>query len=346
MSRSFIPVAQVPRKRSALLVAGMIASLVLPAHGARLKPEAVAAFDRYIGATEELMANDLREGRFLVVDHLPEATRQETYTRLRQGQIYIQQLHTQPEVQAPGGLIHHWVGVTFIPGASLAQTVAVLEDYDNHKNVYTPYVRQSKLLERNGNQFKVYLQLYRKSLVTAVVDANFDIQYTLLGATRVMGKSYSTRITEVANPGKSDEHELPVGNDHGYIWRLYSYWRVEEKDSGVYIQVESVGLSRSVPWLFAWLVNPLLESIPRGVLSDLLVATRRAVTNNNPRPAGRSTSDMESPKLSRRARRRLPAVWAAVGIVRRSYHRGAGRRIRAFGGHAADLMRLHHGAAG
>jgi len=31
----------------------------------------------------------------------------------------------------------------------------------------------------------------------------------------------------------------------------------------------------------------------------------------------RSTSDMESPKLSRRARRRLPAVWVAVGIVRR-----------------------------
>jgi hypothetical protein len=260
------------------MIAGLVA---LPAHGARLTPETVAAFDRYIGATEERMADDLREGRFLAVDRLPDTARQETYIQLRQGQIYIQQLHTQLDgrpVQVPSGLIHDWVGVAFITGASVSQILAVLEDYNNHKNVYKPDVQQSKLLEHSGNEFKVYLQLYRKSLVTAVVDANFDIWYTLLGTTRATSKSYSTRIAEVANPGKPDEHELPVGDDHGYIWRLYSYWRIEEKDGGAYIQVECVGLSRSVPWVFAWLVNPLLESIPRGVLSDLLVATRRAVT--------------------------------------------------------------------
>ena len=61
-------------------------------------------------------------------------------------------------------------------------------------------------------------------------------------------QSYSTRIAEVENAGKSNERELPVGNDHGYIWRLYSYWRIEEKDSGVYVQGESIGLSRTIPW--------------------------------------------------------------------------------------------------
>jgi len=226
------------------------------------------------------MADDLREDRFLAIDRLTSTVRQKTYAQLRQGQTYIQQLHTHAggnPVQVPGGLIHHWVGVAFIPGASIPQVLSVLQDYDNHKNIYKPDVRQSKLLERNGNQFKVYLQLYRQSVVTAVVNANFDIQYTPLGSTRAMSKSYSTRIAEVANSGKPDEQELPVGNDHGYLWRLYSYWRVEEKDGGAYIQVESVGLSRSVPWAVAWLVNPLLQSIPRGVLSNLLIATRKAV---------------------------------------------------------------------
>jgi len=281
-----------------LVVAGVITALAaLPAQAARLKPETVAAFDRYIGATEQRMADDLQEGRFLIVDRLPETARQETYARLRQGQIHIQRLHTQQDgktIQVPDGLIHHWVGAAFIPGASVPQILAVLEDYDNHKNVYKPDVRQSKLLEHSGNQFKVFLQLQRKSLVTAVVDANFDVQYTLLGTTRAMSKSYSTRIAEVANPGKPDEHELPVGNDHGYLWRLCSYWRIEEQDGGAYIQVESVGLSRSVPWFLAWMVNPLLESIPRGVLSDLLVATRRAVTNNNPRNSGGALPPSES----------------------------------------------------
>src|SRR6516164_9442682 len=106
---------------------------------------------------------------------------------------------------------------------------------------------------------------------------NVDIRYTLIGATRAMSKSCSTRIAEVENAGKPDERELPVGNDHGYLWRLYSYWRIEEKDGGVYIQVESIALSRTIPWEIAWLVNPLVRSIPSTVLFRLLDSTRRAV---------------------------------------------------------------------
>jgi hypothetical protein len=119
-----------------------------------------------------------------------------------------------------------------------------------------------------------------------VVNANIDVQYTPLGTTRATSKSYSTRIAEVQNADRSDEHELPVGNDHGYIWRLYSYWRIEEEDGGVYIQVESVGLSRPIPWAFAWLINPLTRGIPREVLSRLLNATRAAVTTPETHSAG------------------------------------------------------------
>ena len=97
-----------------------------------------------------------------------------------------------------------------------------------------------------------------------------------------MSKSYSRRIAEVEDVGKPSERELPVGNDHGYIWRLYSYWRIEEKDGGVYIQVESVGLSRMIPWAISWLVTPLIRSIPKNVLSDLLNKTRIAVKNTTP----------------------------------------------------------------
>jgi hypothetical protein len=92
-----------------------------------------------------------------------------------------------------------------------------------------------------------------------------------------VNRSYSTRLTEVQNAGQADEHELPVDDAHGYLWRLYSYWRFEEKDGGVYVQLESIGLSRAVPAIIGWLVNPLLSSIPRGILSSLLGATRAAV---------------------------------------------------------------------
>ena len=254
--------------------------LVTPVNATELKPETATAFDRYIRATEKRMTEDLRTGRFLIVDNLPDSDRQQAYSRLKQGQFYIEPLRSKEDgkpIPVPGGLIHHWVGVAFIPRATLSQVLAALQDYDNHKTIYKPDVRDSKLLTRDGNDFKVYLQFYRKSLVTVVVNVNLDIQYTLIGPTRAMSKSYSTRIAEVEDAGKPDEHELPVGNSHGYVWRLYSYWRIAEKDGGVYIQVESIGLSRTIPWAIAWLVNPLVRSIPRSVLSRLLESTRRAV---------------------------------------------------------------------
>jgi hypothetical protein len=82
------------------------------------------------------------------------------------------------------------------------------------------------------------------------------------------------------NPGSPNEHERADGNDHGYMWRLYSYWRLEEKDGGVYVENESITLTRTVPALLAWLVNPLTKSIPRDILLHTLTDTRKAVTKD------------------------------------------------------------------
>lgn len=138
------------------LVVGM---LVASAQAAELKPDTTAAFDGYIRATEAQHADDLRKGYFLVIDGLPDPARRETYARLRRGEIHIEQLRTKEDshpIPIPGGLVHHWLGAIFIPGATLSQVVALLQDYDNHKNVYEPDVRRSKLLERNGNEFRTY----------------------------------------------------------------------------------------------------------------------------------------------------------------------------------------------
>lgn len=273
-------------RRTGLFGWAAIGLLVAPTSAAELKPNTVAAFDHYIRITEAQAEDDLRCGDFLVIDRLDDVRRRHAYQQLQQGQIYIEKLRMREDrraIQIPGGVVHHWVGVTFIPGATLSQTLTVLQDYDNHKNVYKPDVRRSKLLEHNGNEFKIYLQFYRKSIATVVINANFDVHYTISGATRALSQAYSTRIAEVENPDKPNESELPVGKDHGYVWRLYNYWRIEEKDGGVYVQVESVALSRSIPAMFAWLLNPLLNSIPRAVLSNLLNATSQAVTNGKHR---------------------------------------------------------------
>ena len=267
--------------RATFLPCLMVGLLVASAPAAELKANTAAAFDRYIRATEAQHADDLRDGYFLVVDRLPDAARQETYASLRGGRVYVEHIHTREDAKSipiPDGLVHHWVGVIFVPHTTLSRVLTVLEDYDNHKNVYKPDVRRSKLLERDGNEFRIYLQFYRKSIVTVVINANFDVQYMWSGPTRVLSQSHSTRIAEVENADTQNERELPVGNDHGYIWRLDNYWRIEQKDGGVYAQIESVGLSRTIPPIFAWLINPLVRNIPRTAITNLLTATRQACT--------------------------------------------------------------------
>lgn len=253
------------------------------AESAELHKETAAAFDRYIGATEARIRAELQNGAFLFIDQWPESHRTEAYAQLREGQILIRQVNTKEEghpIDVPHGLIHDWVGVLFIPNASLPRTLAVVQDYDHHQDIYKPEVRRSKLLERSGDNFKVFLQLYKKSLVTVAINADFDVHYERLGTNRAVSRSYSTRLAEVENCDQANEHEMPVDDAHGYLWRLYSYWRFEEKDGGVYVQLESVGLSRGVPAVFAWLINPLLRSIPRGTLSNLLGATRAALARS------------------------------------------------------------------
>jgi hypothetical protein len=174
-------------------------------------------------------------------------------------------------------LIHHWAGVTFIPKATLAETLAVLQDYDNQEKIYKPQVRQAKLIEQKGNESKIFEQFYSKSIVTVVLNVYFDVVEMQMGSTRAESVSHSTRIAEVVDIGSPSERERTDGKDHGYMWRLNSYWRVEEKDGGVYVQTETITLSRTVPLMLAWIINPLTKSIPRDVIVQLLTDTQKAV---------------------------------------------------------------------
>jgi hypothetical protein len=249
---------------------------------AELKQETSNAFSRYIVLTEERMARSLHDGdSFYSMSGKPELQREALRIRLRQGEIVIDQVETldgNRTITVPGGLVHHWIALGFIPGINLNQALALLQDYEQYPVVYQPDVKRSKLLSTDGTHFNIYLRLYQKTIVTAVFNAEFEVTYFRVDERRAHSQSYSKRIAEVENPDLPKERERPVGNDRGYLWRLYSYWRLDERDGGIYVELESVGLSRSVPVFFAWLVNPLLKSLPKGYLSRVLNSTRTALT--------------------------------------------------------------------
>jgi hypothetical protein len=252
-----------------------------PAGAAELRPEAARGFDQYVRLTERRMQGELAPGGvFLWVDGLPEPRRSETYARLLRGEVIAAKLQTaDPSGQSstPGALIHHWVGTVFIPGVSLAQVLAVVQNYDRHSDYYKPEVVQSKMVEHAGGDYKVHYRLRKKKIITIILDTDYDVHRHPLDATRASSNSYSTRIAQVENAGEPNEHELPPGKDGGYLWRLNSYWRYFDSGSGVYVQCEAVSLTRDIPAGLNWLVGSFVQGVPKESLEFTLHSTSSAV---------------------------------------------------------------------
>jgi len=269
---------------SALLLTSVSCAQSTPAASpdpARLRSETVAVFDRYVRQTNERDEIELKRGSALLwIDSLPETQRSEAYAALKRGEVQIHQLSTpdngKPTV-CPGGMIHHWVGVVFIPGAKLDDVLAVLEDYDHQSTYYSPDVERSKIESRDGDHFRVFLRFHRHKVITVVLDTEHEVHYFHDAPARAHSRSSAVRIAEVENPGKSYEREKRPGDDGGFLWRMETWWRMEERDGGVYVQSEAASLTRDIPTGLGWLVGPFVTSIPKETLAFTLDATRKAV---------------------------------------------------------------------
>jgi len=264
--------------------------LVLQLPGARtggvmnvgLKPETIQAFDRYVQLTEARIKGEVSQTeKFLYVDGFPSGRRPQVMAALERGEVFMEPLQTidasGQEMRAPNAIIHHWLGAVFVPGANLQQTIALMQDYDRHQDIYKPEVVRSRLLSRQGNDFQIYYRLRKKKVITITLNTNHDIHYFPVDSTRWYSRSYSTRIAEVANADTPDEHEKPVGHDGGFLWRINSYWKFEEKDGGVYVECESISLTRDIPTGLGWLIKPFVTSIPKESLEMTMTATRTAL---------------------------------------------------------------------
>jgi len=249
---------------------------------ADLEPKALEAFNRYIQATEARIDKEVgRPGAFLYIEGVPEPKRSQTLTSIRKGDIYMDRLQTQDAsgsaIEVPDGLIHHWIGAVFIPGATLGQVVDLVQDYNHHQDIYKPEVVRSRLIRHEGNDYQIFYRLVKKKVITVTLNTNHDVQYFPIDATHCRSRSVATRIAEVADAGQPGEREKPIGHDGGFLWRMNSYWRFEEKDKGVYVEVESISLTRDIPNGLSWLVKPFVTSIPRESLVMTLGSTRSAV---------------------------------------------------------------------
>jgi hypothetical protein len=256
---------------------------------AKLRSETVAAFDRYVYLTEERNEAELNRGSALLwVDSLSSARRAEAYAALKRGEVQIERLSTLDNgkpIGCPGGMIHHWVAVIFINGAKLDDVLGVLEDYDHQSTYYSPDVERSKIESHDGDHYRVFLRFRRHNVITVVLNTEHDVHYFHDAPGRAHSRSSAVRIAEVENPGKSDEREKQPGEDGGFLWRMETWWRMEERDGGVYVQSEAASLTRDIPTGLGWLVGPFITGIPKETLAFTLEATRKATEAERKMPA-------------------------------------------------------------
>ncbi len=249
-----------------------------------LKPATVEAFDRYVRLTDSANESQLQHGTDLLwIDSLDEHARNDGYAALHRGEVKIKKLETLENgstIRCPNGLIHHWVAAVFIPNAKLIDVLSVLQDYDHHSDFYAPDVERSKLEERDDDHFRVFLRFRRHKVITVVLDTEHDVRYFHDADGRAHSRSSAIRIAQVENAGKPDEHQKTPGDDDGFLWRMETWWRMIQRDGGVYVQSEVVSLTRDIPTGLGWLIGPFVNSIPRESLTFTLEATKRAVAKH------------------------------------------------------------------
>jgi hypothetical protein len=274
--------------RSALLLAALAAgtqlllSLVIAAPAVpQLTPPTIEAFNQYIRLTEARNDAELKRGSGLLwIDALSGSERAQAYDQLRRGEVKMRKLVTLKDgvqIRCPDGMIHHWVGLAFLPAARLADVLGVLEDYNRHAIYYAPDVERSEIESRDGDHFRVFLRFRRHKVVTVVLNTEHDVRYFRDSQMRAHSRSSAVRIAQVENAGKRDEREKTTGDDDGFLWRMETWWRMSEADGGVYVQSEVVSLTRDIPAGLAWLIGPFVTSIPKESLAFTLEATRKAV---------------------------------------------------------------------
>ena len=270
-------VARASHKRfwTNLFLMGGLLTLMAAHHRARAEPTtaAVSAFADYVHSVESRLSQQHQSRNAFLAPPLTPQDEQ----RLRKGELIIEPITPLTGLPLPGALLHDWRGTAFAAGAKAADFERLMRNINAYPQSFSPQVLQAKVITQQGDHLQALMRIRQKHVLTVVLDTSYDITFGRLDAQRGYSISRSTKISEIDSPGSADEHALSSSEEHGFLWRLNSYWTYEERDGGLYLQIESVSLTRSVPNGLNWIIQPFIEKIPRESLEFTLGSTCNAL---------------------------------------------------------------------
>lgn len=241
---------------------------------ADLKPQAVQQWDEYIKAVDTRNCEHLAvSASFLLSDDISGQA-----ARLRAGEIVVSPAGSHVPMKVASGLIHDWMGAAFIPNATLDEVLPLVRNYDRYKIFYQPNVVDSKTMSTTESKDEFSMVIMNRFMVArTALDSDYETSYIRVDAHRWYSISDATRIQEIADYDTPSQHVLPEDHGTGLIWRLHSFTRFEERDGGVYIEIEVVALSRDIPAALRWIIDPIVRRVSRFSLAASLRETESAV---------------------------------------------------------------------
>ena len=258
-----------------VLAIGMVGS---PVMAAKLQEKTLTAWKEYVRLTEERIKEELNSSTgFLAQDFQAVPKAQMERDAALSGQILVEKMKTlNPrgrKIKVPAGTIHHWRGSVFIPDVELESVLAQVR-YPAQQEDLQQDVLESRILEESDDSLRLYLKLVRSKIVTVTYNTEHLIEYQRHGEGLASSRSIATRIVELDQAGTPAEREKPEGQDHGFLWKLNSYWRYQQVDGGVLVECESLTLSRGVPAILAPFIQPMINGVAKESMQRTLSAMR------------------------------------------------------------------------
>ena len=255
----------------------LTASAARLAAAAELRSDTLNAWNAY-EKQADLRMQDRAAGRlsFLWLDESPERA-----ARVRRGDVVIAPVVGRGAEEVPHGLVHDWIGAIFIPGATIDSLLAVVHDYDNYRQIYQPVVTASNTLACSATDQEFQMVWQHKVLfITAAMQGRYQAHDLMLGAHRGYSIAEAVEVREIESYRHPGERLLPPDTGNGFIWRIRSMARFEERDGGVYLELEAIALTRDIPASLAWMVNPVVNHLSVSSLTTTLRQTRDAVVSS------------------------------------------------------------------
>jgi len=262
------------------VILGML-SFFARVQAAELQADTVHAWDQYLQWADQRVQRELTPpDRFLIEDHLVPKERAEVRRKLQAGQILTGRVSgvipAGTTFSVPDGEIHHWWGAILLPNIQLSDLLSFLTDYDHHAGRFAD-VEQSKLISKKDNDYRFHFRLkHSQAIITAYYNTEQECAYKPWDSHHVSSRSNAYKIAELENPGTPSEREKKPADDRGFMWRLASWWRFEQVESGVIVELESASLSRDIPLFVRLLpgVSDYIRSTPRKTLESVLTSIR------------------------------------------------------------------------